>query len=204
MTKFLNKKSCFIAKTVKIGKNVTIYENNHIEGNSFIDDNTTLLPGNFIVSSIIGKDCTLHSSVIENSIIKDNVKVGPFAHLRPQSEIESNCKIGNFVEVKKSKISEGTKASHLTYIGDAEIGKHCNLGCGVIFANYNGKEKNKTYVGDNVFIGCNSNLVAPLKIEDETFIACGSTITKDVLKGTFAIARARQTNLEGRAYKYIS
>lgn len=203
MTKFLNKKSCFIDKNVKLGKNVTIYENNHIEGNSVIGDNCVLLPGNYIISSQIGNDCCLHASVIEESIVKEGGKIGPFAHIRPQSEIGKNCKIGNFVEIKKSIIGDGTKISHLTYVGDAQIGRNCNLGCGVVFANYDGKKKHKTIVGDRVFIGCNSNLVAPVKIESESFIACGSTITDDVSKGDLAIARARQTNLPARANKYI-
>lgn len=203
MTKFLNKRSCFIGKNVKFGKNVTVYENNHIEGETFIGDNCTLLPGNFLVSCKVEENCVLHASVIEKSTIKSGAKIGPFAHIRPQSEIGENCKIGNFVEVKKSVIGAETKASHLTYIGDAFIGSYCNLGCGVIFANYNGKEKNKVIVGDKVFIGSNANLVAPLEIESESFIACGSTITDKVGKGDLAIARARQTNLKDKAYKYL-
>ena len=203
MTKYLNKKSCFIGKNVKFGKNVTIYENNHIEGETFIGDNCTLLPGNFIKSCKVEENCILHASVLEDSVIKCGAAIGPFAHIRPNSEIGANCKIGNFVEVKKSIIGEKTKASHLTYIGDAQIGSACNLGCGVIFANYNGKEKNKVIVGDKVFIGSNSNLVAPLEIESESFIACGSTITDKVNTGDLAIARARQTNLKEKAYKYL-
>lgn len=203
MTKFLNKRSCFIGKNVKFGKNVTVYENNHIEGETFIGDNCTLLPGNFLASCKVEENCVLHASVIEKSTIKSGAKIGPFAHIRPQSEIGENCKIGNFVEVKKSVIGAETKASHLTYIGDAFIGSYCNLGCGVIFANYNGKEKNKVIIGDKVFIGSNANLVAPLEIESESFVACGSTITDKVEKGDLAIARARQTNLKGKAYKYL-
>lgn len=203
MTKFLNKNSCFIGKNVKFGENVIVYENNHIDGNTYIGDNCILLPNNFIISCQIEKDCTLHASVIEESTIKRGAKIGPFAHIRPQSEIGENCKVGNFVEVKKSSLGRGTKASHLTYIGDGEIGNDCNIGCGVIFANYNGKEKNKVKVGDNVFIGSNSNLVAPLEIESKSFIACGSTITQNVKSGDLAIARARQKNIENRAEKYL-
>lgn len=203
MTKFLNKNSCFIGKNVKFGKNVTIYENNHIEGVSYIGDNCILLPNNFIVSCKIEENCILHSSVVEESIIKSGAKIGPFAHIRPQSEIGENCKIGNFVEVKKSILKSGTKASHLAYIGDGEVGKNCNIGCGVIFANYNGREKNRVKIGDNVFIGCNSNLVAPVEIESQSFIACGSTITQKVKSGDLAIARARQENLSNRADKYL-
>lgn len=109
MAKFINKKSCFIGKEVKIGRNVTIYENNHIEGKSQINDNTILLPGNYIKNSNIGNDCSLHNSTIEDSAVENNVKIGPFAHLRPNCYIKSNCKIGNFVEIKNSVIGEGCK-----------------------------------------------------------------------------------------------
>lgn len=202
MTKFINKESCFIDKDVIIGDNVIIYENNHIHGNTQIDDNTVLLPGNYIINSSIGKDCQIHNSVIEESIIEDNVKIGPYAHLRPKCIIKSNCKIGNFVEIKNSLISEGCKISHLAYVGDATLGENCNVGCGVIFANYDGKNKSKTIVGRHVFIGSNSNLIAPLTLGDDTYICAGTTVTKNTLKNDFVIGRARQENKQNRATKY--
>ena len=123
-----------------------------------------------------------------------NCKIGPFAHLRDNSVIKADCRIGNFVEVKKSKIGDKSKASHLAYIGDSEIGFDCNFGCGSITVNYDGINKHKTTIGDNVFIGCNTNLVAPVTIHNNSFIACGSTITSDVPENTLAIARSRQLN----------
>lgn len=202
MTKFLNKKSCFIGKDVVIGKNVVIYENNHIEGNSEICEGTTLLPNNFIKDARIGKNCILHNSVIEESIIGDNVSIGPFARIRPKCLIEKGCKIGNFVEIKNSQIGENCKISHLAYVGDAKLGERCNIGCGVIFANYNGKSKNKTIVGNHVFIGSNSNIIAPVKIEDDSYICAGTTITNNVNKGDFVIGRVRQENKKNKANKY--
>ena len=204
MTKFLRKKSCFIGKNVKLGKNVTIYPNNFIDGNCEIGDNVTLLPNNFIKDSKIDSDSTVHASVIENSIIGKQNKTGPYSRLRPKSIIGNSCKIGNFVEIKNSFIGDGTKISHLAYVGDSEIGQNCNIGCGVIFANYNGKTKSKTIVGDHVFIGSNCNLIAPLSIESESYICAGTTVTENVKKGDFVIGRTRQTNKEMRAKKYLN
>lgn len=202
MTKFLNKRTCFIGKNVKIGKNVTIYENNHIDGDTYIGDDSIILPNNFLLDCTIGNNCKIHNSVIEKSTVGNNCNVGPFSHIRPNSKIGNNCKIGNFVEIKNSNIGDDTKASHLSYIGDADIGKNCNIGCGVIFANYNGKVKNKTYVGNHVFIGSNSNLIAPLKIEDDSYICAGTTITENVEKEDFVIGRVKQENKQKRAKKY--
>ncbi|HOB35594.1 MAG TPA: DapH/DapD/GlmU-related protein, partial [Bacillota bacterium] len=125
--------------------------------------------------------------------IGDNSVVGPFAYIRPGSNIGSAVRVGDFVEIKNSEIGDGTKVPHLAYVGDAKIGSNSNIGCGVITANYDGKKKNPTYIGNNVFVGCNTNLVAPVKIEDGAYIAAGSTITEDVPAQALAIARSRQT-----------
>ncbi len=202
MTKFLNRESCFISENVIFGDNVTVYENNHIEGDCYIGDNTTLLPGNFIINSCIGNNCKIHSSIIEDSSLKDNIKIGPYAHLRPNSKIDNDCKIGNFVEIKNSIVGKGSKISHLAYVGDADIGENCNIGCGVIFANYNGKTKNKTKIGNHVFIGSNSNIIAPVTIEDDSYICAGTTITQEVNKNDFVIGRVRQENKPNKADKY--
>ena len=202
-SKILNKKSCVIDKGVVIGRNVLIYGNNHILGDTIIGDNTIIMPNNYIINSKVGDNCIINNSVIENSKIHNLVQIGPFSRIRPNSEIESGCKIGNFVEVKNSKLGKGTKASHLAYVGDAEIGEKCNIGCGVIFANYNGKEKNKIIVGNNCFIGSNSNLIAPVKIDNNCYICAGSNITKDLNEYDFAIGRVRQEVKPNRAIKYL-
>ena len=202
MTKFLNKKSCYIGKNVKFGKNVVVYENNHLEGNIKIGDNTVLLPGNFIVNSTIGKNSTIHQSIIQNCIIKDKVVVGPFARVKPNCQIENGCKVGNFVEIKNSNLGSETKVSHLAYVGDCDIGNNCNIGCGVIFANYDGRQKHRSKVGNHVFVGSNSVIIAPVTIENDCYICANSSITKDCKSGDFVIGRAKQENKPNKAEKY--
>jgi len=138
-----------------------------------------------------------------NAEIGKNVLVGPFARLRNGAVIQDNVKIGNFVEVKKSVVGEDSKASHLAYIGDAEIGKGCNIGCGAIFVNYDGKDKHKSTVGDNCFIGSNCNVIAPCDIEDDSYICAGTTVTKKVEKGDFVIGRVRQEHKKNYKHKYL-
>lgn len=135
--------------------------------------------------------------MIIDSKIGSDTTVGPFAYIRPESVIGNNVRIGDFVEIKKSTIGHNTKVSHLTYVGDAEVGENCNFGCGTVTVNYDGKNKNKTIIGNNSFIGCNTNLISPVKVEDNTYIAAGSTITNDVKEGELAVARAKQRNIEG-------
>ena len=197
------RRSVFIAKTVKIGKNVTVYENNRIEGDTVIEDGVTVMPGCYIKDCVIGSGSVIISTHAEKAKIGKGCSVGPFARLRPSAEVGDGAKIGNFVEIKNSRIGSGCKVSHLAYVGDADLGENCNIGCGVIFANYNGKEKHRTVVGSNCFIGSNSNLVAPLKIEDNAYICAGTTVTEDLAEGDFAIGRVRQEVKSGRAYKYL-
>ena len=201
--KIISKKTTFIGSTVKIGKNVIIYENNRIEGNTVIGDNTILLPNNYIKDMKIGNNCTIHSSVLENSIVESNVSIGPFARLRPNAHISDSAKIGNFVEIKNATVGKGSKVSHLAYVGDAEIGEDCNIGCGAIFVNYNGRAKNRTKVGNNCFIGSNCNIIAPVKIEDNSYICAGTTVTENVKEDDFVIGRVRQEVKENRAHVYL-
>ena len=146
-----------------------------------------------ITQSRIGTNSIVINSQIENSEIGRNCEIGPFAHIRPESTVKDSCRIGNFVEIKKSEIGANCKISHLSYVGDATLGENVNVGCGVIFANYDGANKHHTYVGKNVFIGSNCNLIAPIKIGDGAFIAAGSTVTKNIKDGQFCIARERET-----------
>jgi bifunctional UDP-N-acetylglucosamine pyrophosphorylase/glucosamine-1-phosphate N-acetyltransferase len=135
--------------------------------------------------------------VIESSRLDDDVELGPAAHLRPGCHLHSRVKIGNYVEVKNSDVGEGVKAAHLTYIGDADVGAGTTFGCGVITVNYDGQAKHRTSVGERVFVGCNTNLIAPVTLHDDTYVAAGSTITKEVPPNALAVARARQRNVEG-------
>ena len=193
----IDPKTTYIGIDVEIGKDTIIYPNNILEGNTKIGSNCTLYQNSRIADSTIGDEVDIQSSVILNSNIGDNTTVGPFAYIRPESTIGKHARIGDFVEIKKSTIGDGTKVSHLTYIGDAEVGSGCNFGCGTVVVNYDGKEKHKTIIGDNSFIGCNTNLVSPVKVEDNTYIAAGSTITSEVKEGELAIARAKQRNISG-------
>ena len=193
----------YIDDTVVIGDNVTIYENNRIEGDTYIGDNVIVYPNNYIVDSTIGDGSTIRYSVLEGARVGVGCDIGPFARLRPNADVRGGAKIGNFVEVKNATVGENTKASHLAYVGDADIGKGCNIGCGVIFVNYNGRQKNRTTVGDNVFVGSNTNVIAPVEIDSDSYITAGSTITEKVEKGDFVIGRVKQINKKGRAYDYL-
>ncbi|GAA0771992.1 bifunctional UDP-N-acetylglucosamine diphosphorylase/glucosamine-1-phosphate N-acetyltransferase GlmU [Clostridium subterminale] len=196
----MDPRNTYIECDVIIGQDTVIYPGNVIEGTTVIGENCVLYSNNRITNGIIGDDVTVENSVVLNSKIGDNTTVGPFAYIRPETTIGNNARIGDFVEIKKSSIGDGTKVSHLTYIGDAEVGEKCNFGCGTVVVNYDGKAKYKTTIGNNVFIGCNTNLVSPVEVEDNTYIAAGSTITEKVPEGSLAIARARQINKENWVY----
>lgn len=189
--------STYIGDDVEIGRDTIIYPGNVLEGNTKIGEEVTLYPNSRISNSIISNNVEIQSSVIIDSKIGERTTVGPFAYIRPESVIGNDARIGDFVEIKKSSIGNNTKVSHLTYIGDAEVGEHCNFGCGTVVVNYDGKHKNKTIIGNNSFIGCNTNLVSPVTVEDNTYIAAGSTIVNDVKEGELAVARAKQRNIEG-------
>ena len=184
----------YISTDSKVSDKAKILFNSIILGKCDIKDDVVIGPNSIIVDSVIGKGSSILNSYLTNCVIGERTTVGPYAHLREMTNIGNDCRIGNFVEIKKSKILDKTKASHLAYIGDAEIGFDCNFGCGSITVNYDGINKHKTTIGDNVFIGCNTNLVAPVTIHNNSFIACGSTITSDVPENTLAIARSRQLN----------
>jgi bifunctional UDP-N-acetylglucosamine pyrophosphorylase/glucosamine-1-phosphate N-acetyltransferase len=199
---FIDTSSVFISSDVKIGNGTTVYPNVHLEGNTKIGRGCTIYPNVRIQSSIVGDGAIIKdSTLIDSSVVRDRVSVGPFAHIRPGSEIGAGAKIGNFVEVKKSLIGPGTKASHLTYLGDAEIGRDVNIGAGTITCNYDGYEKKITVIEDNVFIGSDSQLIAPVKIGKGAYIGAGSTITKDVPSKALALSRVEQTHIEKWALK---
>ncbi|WP_017729508.1 bifunctional UDP-N-acetylglucosamine diphosphorylase/glucosamine-1-phosphate N-acetyltransferase GlmU [Halalkalibacterium ligniniphilum] len=186
----------YISSDATIGQDTTLYPGTMILGETVIGEDCQIGPNTEILDSKIGNGTVIRQSVVHDSEIGKDVKIGPFAHIRPASQIEDEVRIGNFVEVKKASIGKGSKASHLSYIGDAEIGKDVNFSCGSITVNYDGKNKYKTKVEDGAFIGCNSNLIAPVTIGKGALIAAGSTITEDVPSDALSIARARQTTKE--------
>lgn len=188
---------------ILIGKDVTIEPGTQILPNTILKGSTTvgkdcvLGPNTMVYDSTIGDGVLLNNVFFEDSVIENGGNVGPFSHIRPNSHLSENVHVGNFVEIKNSNIGNGTKVPHLTYVGDSDVGAGCNFGCGSLTVNYDGKVKHRTTIEDHAFIGCNTNLVAPVKVGAWAFTAAGSTITEDVPENSLAIARSFQKNIEG-------
>jgi bifunctional UDP-N-acetylglucosamine pyrophosphorylase/glucosamine-1-phosphate N-acetyltransferase len=195
--KFIDLKAAYIDETVVIGKGTIIYPGVILEGSTVIGENCVIGPNTRAVDSQVGNDTEVQSSVILESRIGNHTTVGPFAYLRPNSTLGDHVKVGDFVEVKNSSIGDGSKASHLTYVGDSDVGKDVNLGCGVVFVNYDGKNKHRSVVKDRCFVGCNVNLVSPVTVEEGAYIAAGTTVTRDVPEGALCVGRAKEKNIEG-------
>ena len=187
----------YIEENVEIGEDTVIYPNVIIQGDTKIGKNCVILSNTRIENSVIKDNVKIESSLIEKSTLEEGVTVGPFAHLRPKAHLKENVHVGNFVEIKNAVLEKGVKAGHLTYLGDAEVGENTNIGAGTITCNYDGKNKHKTKIGKESFIGSNSIIVAPVEIGKESFTAAGSVITKNVPDSTLAFGRARQINKEG-------
>lgn len=194
---FIDLKAAYIDEGVRIGKGTVIYPCVVLEGNVEIGENCTIGQNTRIKDSIIGNGTSIQSSVILESKVGNETSVGPFAYLRPNSEIGSHCKVGDFVEIKNSRLDDGAKAAHLTYVGDSDVGKKVNLGCGVVFVNYDGSKKYRSVVEDGAFIGCNVNLVSPVHVGKDAYVAAGSTITNDVEDGALYVARSKGKSIEG-------
>src|SRR5690554_3454159 len=193
----INPRDTYIESSVVIGRDTIIYPGVVLEGETVIGEDCVIRGATRIVDSIIGDKVSIESTLIEKSRVGNGCKIGPYAHLRPDSDLGQNVKIGNFVEIKKATMGDDSKASHLSYVGDAQVGSGVNIGCGVVFVNYDGERKFKSTIGDNAFIGSNSNLIAPVKVDDWGYVAAGSTITDNVGEGELSIARARQVNKAG-------
>lgn len=194
---FVDLDSTYIDFDVKIGLDTIVYPNTFLTGHTVIGEDCIIGPDARIEDSVIGSKTSVKDSTISQSEVANETSVGPYAYIRPNSKVGSHVKIGDFVEIKNATIDDGTKISHLSYVGDADLGKHVNVGCGVVFVNYNGKEKSRSTIKDNVFIGCNSNLVSPIVVEELAYIAAGTTVTKNVPSGALAVGRAKQSNKEG-------
>ncbi|MGG0658040.1 bifunctional UDP-N-acetylglucosamine diphosphorylase/glucosamine-1-phosphate N-acetyltransferase GlmU [Rummeliibacillus pycnus] len=197
----INPSNTYISVDAKIGRDTVIQPGVMVEGASVIGEDCLIGPNSHIQNSQIGHRTTVHSSVVEDSQIGDDVAIGPFAHIRPASNVGNHAKVGNFVELKKTTLGEGSKASHLTYLGDATVGTNVNIGCGTITVNYDGKNKYQTVIEDHAFVGCNANLVAPVTVGKNSFVAAGSTVTEDVPENALAIGRSRQENKENYVNK---
>lgn len=200
-----------LTRLAKNGVEIWDYNNTYVDPDVFVGQGTILLPGTMLRSgTVVGRNCrigpnaylegtkvddgaTVNASQLYDAIVGADTTVGPFAYIRPGTIIGRGCRVGDFVEVKNSVVGDGTKISHLTYVGDSDVGQHVNFGCGTVTVNYDRAKKHRTIIGDNCFIGCNSNLVAPVTLGDGAYTAAGSTITDDVPADALAIARARQT-----------
>ncbi len=196
---FLSDSGILIDETVEIEAGATILPGTILRGATKISCGATIGPNSLLHNATVGKNVVFNASQGYDCVIGDDTKIGPFVHIRPDTDIGKGVKIGDFVEVKNSVIKDGSSIAHLTYIGDTDMGRHCNIGCGVVTVNYDGENKARTVIGDYCFVGCNTNLVAPVELGDGAYTAAGSTITKNLAPGDLAIARSRQTNKSGWA-----
>ena len=187
----------YIAPDAQIGAGTAILPGCLIRPGSKVGESATIGPNTILEQAEIGARTSVNNSQVYESTVGADATVGPFAYIRPGCAVGDHTRIGDFVELKKAKVGDGTKVSHLTYIGDAEVGERVNFGCGTVIVNYDGYVKSKTVIGDDCFIGCNTNLVAPVTLGDRVFTAAGTTVTKDVPDGALTVARSRQTNIDG-------
>ena len=196
---FIDPDSCTLSEGCCFGRDVVIEPQTHLRGNCQIGDNCRIGPGSLLEDATLGNNVNVVHSVVREATVGNDVAIGPFAHLRPAADVGDGCRIGNFVEVKKSQLGAGSKVNHLSYIGDATLGANVNVGAGTITANYDGVNKHRTVIGDNSKTGANSVLVAPVTIGEQVTIGAGSTITKNVPDDALAIGRAKQMTKEGWA-----
>ena len=196
---FIDPDSCTLSEGCRFGRDVVIEPQTHLRGNCQIGDNCRIGPGSLLEDATLGNNVSVVHSVVREASVGNDVAIGPFAHLRPAADVGDGCRIGNFVEVKKSQLGSGSKVNHLSYIGDATLGANVNVGAGTITANYDGVNKHRTVIGDNSKTGANSVLVAPVTIGEQVTIGAGSTITKNVPDDALAIGRAKQMTKEGWA-----
>lgn len=187
----------YVETSVEVGADTILYPGTILEGETKIGKNCKIGPHTRLTNVIVGDDNYIHFTYGHDCEVKNGADVGPYVHLRPKTVIGDKVHIGNFVEVKNSVVGTGTKFPHLSYIGDSDVGSGVNIGCGTITVNYNGSEKSRTTIKDRAFVGCNSNLVAPVTIGEEGYVGAGSTITKDVPSRALAVARGKQRNIEG-------
>jgi bifunctional UDP-N-acetylglucosamine pyrophosphorylase/glucosamine-1-phosphate N-acetyltransferase len=202
--RILNPQTVHFDHDVKIGVGSVIYPGVTILGKTTIGENVTIESGTFIKNSQVESNVEiLANSYLEEAIVRTEATIGPMARLRPGTDIGPECKIGNFVEVKKAKLEKGAKVSHLSYIGDAEIGENSNIGCGFITCNYDGANKHRTKIGKNTFIGSDCQAIAPVEVGNDAFVAAGTTITKNIPDGAFGIGRSQLSVKEGQAKRFI-
>ncbi len=189
----------YVERGVQVAPGATLLPGTILRGKTTVAEGCVIGPNTLLENAVIGKNTTVNASQVYDSTLGENNKIGPYTHVRKDTVTGYGVHLGAYVETKNSNFAMGNTVSHLTYIGDSDVGKYCNFGCGTVTCNYDGENKFRTTIGDYVFVGCNTNLVAPVTVGDGAYTAAGSTITKDVPAGDMGIARERQTNLEGWA-----
>jgi len=191
----LDPTSTFVSPGVAVGRDTIIWPGCYLLGRTEVGADCRIGPQAYLEDSVLGRSVSVRFSTVEGSEVGDEVTIGPYSHIRPGTHLGDQVKVGNFAEIKNSRVGAGSKVSHHSYVGDAELGQGVNVGAGAVFVNYDGRDKHSTRVADGAFIGCNANLVAPLELGHQAYIACGSTINRDVPDGALAIGRARQRNV---------
>ncbi len=191
-----------IEPTVKVAPGATILPGSILKGETEVGEGSVIGPRTVLTDAVIRENCVIKESYVTSSKIDAGVTIGPFSQVRPGCHISAECKIGDFVEIKNSRIGKKTAIAHLTYVGDTDCGARVNFGCGVAVANYNGKKKFRTEIGDDAFLGCNTNLVAPVRVGSGAYTAAGATVTKDVPEDAVLIARAEQVVKPGMAVRF--
>jgi len=200
----IDSSTTYIEGTVKIDSGATIYPNTYLHGSTKVSKNVVIEPGCIIKDSILGEEVKVKAnSYLESTKVDKKCQIGPYARLRPGANLKEGCKVGNFVEIKKAELDKGVSISHLSYVGDAEIGENVNIGCGFITCNYDGEAKHKTTIGKNSFIGSDTQMIAPVNIGESAFVASGSTINQDVPDRAFSLSRGRQVIKENMASRFL-
>ena len=193
----------WVEDQVAVGTGTVLLPGTILRGNTSVGKNCTIGPNAMLTDSTVEDGVTVNASQVEGSTLRSGCQIGPYTHIRPDCDVGAGSKIGAFVQLKNCNLGEGTKMAHLTYVGDADVGAHVNFGCGTVTCNYDGVHKHRTVIGSDCFLGCNTNLVAPVALADGTYTAAGSTVTDDVTEAdSLVIARSRQTTKPGRAAQY--
>lgn len=191
----------YVDPRVRVGAGTMLLPGTILRGGTVIGTDCQIGPNSMLTDCTVGDGVRINASQCEESVVETGCEIGPYAHLRPRCTVGAQSKIGAFVQLKNCCLGRETKMAHLTYVGDADVGEGCNFGCGTVTCNYDGREKHRTTIGNHVFVGCNTNLVAPVSVGDGAYTAAGSTITRDVPAGDLGVARTRQNNLAGWADK---
>jgi len=192
----------WVEETVKVGRGTLLLPGTILRGSTVVGENCEIGPNTMLVDCTVGDGSTVNSAQCSESEIGKHCEIGPYTHLRPHSVVEDGSKIGAFVQLKNCNLGKGTKMAHLTYVGDADVGERVNFGCGTVTCNYDGNAKFRTTIGNDVFVGCNTNLVAPVTLADGVYTAAGSTVTRDVEADALVIARSRQEVKPGWAAEH--